>query len=107
VTIGRTPRKVEEIVLDGNSLASLSTTKAPQIVYDRRPYSALIAELRTTQNAHFNSSRGRTGRCVANRRQQFAGELPCDCSFQLAGIIDSQPGRTRCCVVFGMFLCQN
>jgi hypothetical protein len=47
VTIGRTPRKVEEIVLDGNSLASLSTTKAPQIVYDRRPDSALIAELRT------------------------------------------------------------
>jgi hypothetical protein len=58
VTIGRTPRKVEEIVLDGNSLASLSTTKGPQIVYDRRPNSALIAELRTTQNAHFNSSRG-------------------------------------------------
>jgi len=53
VTVERTPRKVEEIVLDGNSLASLSTSEAPQIAYDRRPDSALTAEFQTAQNAHF------------------------------------------------------
>jgi hypothetical protein len=53
VTVERTPRKVEEIVLKGNSLASLSTSGTLQIAYDRRPDSALIAEFRTAQNAHF------------------------------------------------------
>jgi hypothetical protein len=53
VTVERTPRKVEEIVLDGNSLASLSTSEAPQIAYDRRPASALTAEFQTARNAHF------------------------------------------------------
>jgi len=52
-TVERTPRKVEEIVLDSNSLASLSTSEAPQIACDRRPDSALIAEFRTAQNVHF------------------------------------------------------
>jgi hypothetical protein len=37
VTIGRTPRKVEEIVFDDNSLASLPTSEARQVIYDRRP----------------------------------------------------------------------
>jgi hypothetical protein len=36
VTIERTPRKVEEIDIDGNSLASLSG-ETPQIAYGRRP----------------------------------------------------------------------
>jgi hypothetical protein len=53
-TVERAPRKVEEIVLDGNSFASPSTSEAPQVAYDRRPASALTAEFRTAQNAHFS-----------------------------------------------------
>jgi hypothetical protein len=60
------PRKVEEIVLDGNSLASLSTSETPQIAYDRRPDSALIAEFRTRRIRISASRRGRTRRCVVN-----------------------------------------
>jgi hypothetical protein len=54
VRVERTPPKVEEIVLDGNSLASLSTSETLWIAYDRRPDSALITEFRTAQNAHFS-----------------------------------------------------
>jgi hypothetical protein len=80
------PRKVEEIVLDGNSQASRSTSETPQIAYDRRPDSALIAEFRTAQNAHFSKPsradttvRGESGDSVAGERWtriQLIGNSP-------------------------------
>ena len=87
---------------------------------DRRPLSAPIAEFRIAQNAHFSGSRERTRRYVvtressslANRGYDFQGwpirrRLDMRPQFSSSGTIDSHSGQSRCCVVFGVFLCQN